>query len=100
MKPEFQLKLKKTLDIGAKPRGRYTEEKAHKFLNEKIRSEGKQKTTGFEVSVGDQDWEDDMKFYLDQIGLRLKIMGPADEKLSRKEKKAQLLSSSQSSKAA
>ena len=51
MKPEFQLKLEKTLDIAVKPRRCYIEEKAHKFLNEKIRSEGKQKTTGFKESI-------------------------------------------------
>ena len=49
------------------------------------------KATGFEKKgkeTDDQDWTDDMKFYLDQKGPRLKQMGATDKKLAKKEKKS------------
>ena len=83
----FQKKLDKLFDIAQKPNGRYSEEKAHQYLYEQIRLKGKQKATGFETSLGEQDWTHDMDFYLDQKGPRLQSMGAADNKLAEKEKK-------------
>ena len=87
MKPKFQKKLDELFDIAKKPKGRYNKEKAEEYLNNIMKSRGKQKTTGFEQSARDQDWTDDMQFYLDQKGPRLKQMGSSDEKLAQKEKK-------------
>ena len=86
---EFQDKFDQLLDIAEKPKGRYSEEKAHRYLNKAMREKGKSKATGFEFDVGDQDWTDDMKFYLDQKGPRLRHMEGVDGKLTKKEKKLQ-----------
>ena len=91
--PIFQQKLEELCDIAQKPNGRYNEERAYLYLENLMRSIGKQKAKGFEKSSSsDQDWCDDMKFYLDQKGPRLQQMGGTDMKLTTKEKKAEQIS--------
>ena len=83
MSPEFQKELDELFDIAEKPRGLRRRRK--EYLNRN--NQGKLK--GFEKKgkeTDDQDWTDDMKFYLDQKGPRLKQMGATDEKLAKKEK--------------
>ena len=59
------------LDIADKPKGRYSEEKAHEHLIEVMKKKGKAKATGFEQQgVNEQDWTHDMEFYIEQKGKR------------------------------
>ena len=80
MEPNFQNALDELLDIARRPKGRYSAEIANAFLNEELRKLGKTKLTGFEEGVGDQDWTDDMIFYLDQKGPPRRHMEGADGK--------------------
>lgn len=90
MKPEFQAALDTLLDIASKPPGRSNEKNAHEYLNNLMKSTGKQKSTGYEKRAGEeQDWHDDMLFYLDQKTRRSQGMGGIDQKLSLKENRSQ-----------
>ena len=68
------------LDIARSPKGCYSAEIANAFLNKELRKLGKTKLAGFEEGVGDQDWTDDMIFYLDQKGPPRRHMEGADGK--------------------
>ena len=88
MSPTFQKKLDDTFDVAEKPKGRYNKEKALKYLGTKIRERGKAKAKGLAVRhSNNQDWTDDLDFYIDQMGPRLKCMGGVDSKLTAKERK-------------
>lgn len=98
MESEFQNNLNELVDIAVKPKGRYTEEKAHKHLNEQMMKSGKAKTTGFESrNTEEQDWTDDMRFYIDQKGPREMHMEGIDGRLALKEKRKQSKEMHQSS---
>ena len=78
------------MNIAEKPRGCYTENKALEFLIKRMKEIGKAKTTGFESrSSGQQDWADDMNFYIDQKGPRLQHMEGVDGILPLKERRKQ-----------
>lgn len=97
MGSSFQDKLDSLFDIARKPTGRYNEEKAHAFLKDLMQSQGKQRSRGFENSVGEQDWTNDLSFYIDQKGPRLQTMGAVDRKMALKEAKKAALSQQSSS---
>ena len=95
LEPQFQETLDQLLDIAVKPKGRYNEEKGHEYLKAEMKKRGKAKATGFENTLSDQqDWEDDMDFYVDQKQSRKKHMEGVDRLLTRKEKRKQMNQSS------
>ena len=80
MTKKFQDELDSLLDIAEKPNGRYSAEKGIEYLRNSMRQHGKKKGTGFALgsSAGNEsDYEDDLKFYIDQKGPTRKTLGPS-----------------------